>query len=416
MAQKILRVQMFGGFAMYYGGEAVIMNKVGNSKSVRLLQMLFLSLPEGISKSEIMDVLYGWNEQTDTANRNRNLNNLAYRLKGQLTAGGLPEEDYIEIQGGMCRLKETMPLWLDTQEFQKIVEEAEQAEGKKRTELLWKANEIYCGELLPANSSDLWFFQKSRRFKEQYIWAVDELEKELRKNRDYVNLLQLYAKTAVIYPFDNWQVKSIQCNLELYRYEEALRIYHETMELYAREMGGVGPDKEMQECFEALKLMDENHKKGVDSAAGWQDMDRAFRGKRDLIKQALFAEEEVKGAYYCTYPGFVDYCHMVVRAKERNRFSAILMFLTLSMKKAKKSMDLSKEMELLKEMLGENLRIGDAYTRYGNRHFILMLVNTEMEFCGTIFRRIETAYQKKSGKGHLWYYADMTQELKRSAL
>lgn len=37
MAQKILRVQMFGGFAMYYGGEAVIMNKVGNSKSVRLL-------------------------------------------------------------------------------------------------------------------------------------------------------------------------------------------------------------------------------------------------------------------------------------------------------------------------------------------------------------------------------------------
>lgn len=40
-----------------------------------------------------------------------------------------------------------------------------------------------------------------------------------------------------------------------------------------------------------------------------------------------------------------------------------------------------------------------------------MLVNTEMEYCGTIFRRVETAYTKRAGKGDLWYYADMTQEL-----
>ena len=37
---KVLQVQMFGGFSMRYGGESVVMNKIGNSKSVRLLQML----------------------------------------------------------------------------------------------------------------------------------------------------------------------------------------------------------------------------------------------------------------------------------------------------------------------------------------------------------------------------------------
>lgn len=77
-------------------------------------------------------------------------------------------------------------------------------------------------------------------------------------------------------------------------------------------------------------------------------------------------------------------------------------------------MDLPEEMQLLKEVLGGCLRVGDVYTRYGNRHFILMLVNTEMEYCGTIFRRVETAYTKRAGKGDLWYYADMTQELRRS--
>ena len=46
---------------MRYGDEAVIMNKQESSKSVRLLQMLLLSMPEGVSKREIIDNLYGWN-------------------------------------------------------------------------------------------------------------------------------------------------------------------------------------------------------------------------------------------------------------------------------------------------------------------------------------------------------------------
>ena len=67
---------MLGGFAVYYDGEAVALNKIGSSKSIRLLQMLLLSLPGGISKNEIMDNLYGWNEKADMANRNKNLNKI----------------------------------------------------------------------------------------------------------------------------------------------------------------------------------------------------------------------------------------------------------------------------------------------------------------------------------------------------
>lgn len=411
MAEKIFEVQMFGGFSMRYGNETVVMNKAGSSKSLRLLQMLLLSMPEGLSKSEIMDNLYSWNEKTDAANRNKNLNNLIYRLKGQLAAGGLPEGDYVEIREGRCCFKGEIPLEMDVLEFEKTIDLAKKEKGSKRNALLWKANEIYCGELLPANLSEMWFFQKSRYYKELYIWSVGELEKELQKNKDYKNRLLLYARAAAIYPFENWQLRQMRCNLELYRYDEALNIYNETMELYAREMDGTAPAEEMQECFEELKLMDENHRRNTDDAESWRNMDKVFRGKRDDIIRGLLAEENVKRAYYCTYPSFVDYCHLVVRAKERNRFSAVLMFLTLSQKKAQKSMDLPEQMELLKEVLGESLRIGDAYTRYGNRHFILMLVNTEMEYCGTIFRRVEAAYTKRAGKGDLWYYADMTQEL-----
>ena len=95
------------------------------------------------------------------------------------------------------------------------------------------------------------------------------------------------------------------------------------------------------------------------------------------------------------------------------------MFLTVSQrdkKEAQKQMDLPRQMDLLKNVLAESLRVGDAYTRYGNRHFILMLVKTEKEACGSIFQRIETAYIRSAGKGELWYYAEMTQELEEEGL
>lgn len=129
MQDETLHIQMLGGFAMYYGGEAVTLNKAGSSKSVRLLQMLLLSLPGGIAKNELIDNLYGWNEQIDVANRNKNLNNLIYRLKGQLVSSGLPEDEYVEINEGMCCFKSRLPLELDVQRFEETVRLADKLGG-----------------------------------------------------------------------------------------------------------------------------------------------------------------------------------------------------------------------------------------------------------------------------------------------
>lgn len=419
MKEKTLYVRMFGGFTMYYGDEAVILNKAGSSKSVRLLQMLLLSLPGGISKNELIDNLYGWSEKLDMANRNKNLNNLIYRLKGQLAACGLPDQSYVEISEGMCCLKSPVPVELDTRQFEEAVESARQCEEKEEhIRLLIRANEMYRGELLPANLSDTWFFEKSNYLKKLYVGTIRELEDEFRKKKDYKNRMLLYSRAAAIYPFENWQVCLMQCNLEIYRYEEALDIYNETMELYAREMSSP-PTARMQECFEKITLLDENHRRDTSDINSWRNMDKVFLGRKNDIRRAIFGEDHLRGAYYCTYPSFVDYCRMVARAKKRNDFHAVLMFLTVSQrdkKEAQKQMDLPRQMDLLKNVLAESLRVGDAYTRYGNRHFILMLVKTEKEACGSIFQRIETAYTRSSGKGELWYYAEMTQELEEEML
>ena len=77
----MLKVQMLGRFSMTYGDVPVSLNKTGSAKSIRLIQMLLLSGSVGIAKAELMDSLYGWNGSNEGGNRNRNLNNLIYRLK-----------------------------------------------------------------------------------------------------------------------------------------------------------------------------------------------------------------------------------------------------------------------------------------------------------------------------------------------
>lgn len=106
MEFETLRVQMLGKFAMYYKKIPISLNKTSSAKSVRLLQTILLSGAEGIAKSELIDSLYGWSEQSDAGNRNKNLNNLMYRLRGQLAASGLPEAEYIVMRDGYLLLEQ----------------------------------------------------------------------------------------------------------------------------------------------------------------------------------------------------------------------------------------------------------------------------------------------------------------------
>lgn len=129
MMKKQLKVKMFGGFAMYYGEKGIGMNKLGSSKLIRLLQMLLLSGDSGISKNELIDNLYGWNGNADMVSRNKNLNNLIYRLRKQLVFCGLPEDEYVQIRDGICCFKTSLPLNLDTVAFEKTVEKAEKHPG-----------------------------------------------------------------------------------------------------------------------------------------------------------------------------------------------------------------------------------------------------------------------------------------------
>lgn len=132
MEEKTIYVQMLGGFSIRYGKKVVSLNRVRSSKSVRLLQMLLLSVPGGISKSELIDNLYTWSGGMGGVDYNNNLNVLIHRLKKQLILSGLPEDDYIEIQDGICFFRSKAPLEIDTWQFEMAVDKAGSLGGGKK--------------------------------------------------------------------------------------------------------------------------------------------------------------------------------------------------------------------------------------------------------------------------------------------
>ncbi|MFQ9703939.1 MAG: hypothetical protein ACLR0U_21150 [Enterocloster clostridioformis] len=59
------------------------------------------------------------------------------------------------------------------------------------------------------------------------------------------------------------------------------------------------------------------------------------------INGTIFEKGNITGAYYCTYPSFVDYCRLLLRARERHDLKPVLMFLTLGQQGKRRGQDKS---------------------------------------------------------------------------
>lgn len=389
--QGILRVRMFGGFALEYAGRPVTFSRSSSTKFIQLLQLLLLSQKQGVPKRQLIDSLYAWDEG---ANKNKNLNNVIYRLKKQLVSAGLPDEDYITLENGVCRFVSSFPVKVDAEDFDKCAVEAESviglepADRKRKRELMQKAEALYTGEFLPEFGTELWVIEKNLFYKKQYKTVVLELGKDYHEAGDYQAERALYQKAAKIYPYDEWQAKEMDCLLAMKEYKEMYEVYEKTARTYCEDMG-VPPGEEF---LGRLRMMESQMTHPV--------------GSFEEIKKNL-QEMQGEGAYYCHYPSFLDSCHLLARLTERNGRSIFLLLCGLTEKNGQEIMDrekLEEQMHLLKGVIQETLRRGDLYTRYSRSQYLIILVGTAQENCATAFMRIQRNWRKAPGRrGELTY-------------
>ena len=377
MERRILKIQMLGCFSLEYDGKELVLDRNKVSKTTQLFQLILLhSQDGGISKVALIEALYG---RSDVENKNGSLNNTIFRLRKQLAAAGLPESSYIRINGGMCTWDPDIKVSVDVCEFKQTIEAARREKTKKnKMEIYTKAWKLYIGEFLPDMMGEDWAAVENIACRDMYFECVEELCHYLKTEEKFEELHSIAHRAAEIYPLYDWQVWEIDSLIGMSRYKEGLEVYKRTTKLMFEELG-LSPSGGILERF---KLMGERTSQAA--------------GAIEDIRYRLREKESIEGAYYCTYPSFVDIYHVFGRMMERTGMSVFLMLCTLDFANIDADDESQKYYSnVLHESIQNAVRKGDFYTRYNIRQYLVMLIGISQENCTIVSKRINKEFNKR---------------------
>ncbi|MCQ4775187.1 bacterial transcriptional activator domain-containing protein [Lacrimispora saccharolytica] len=376
---NVLTAKMLGGFSLQYQNREIVLDRNTLSKTTQLLQILLLAGKEGVAKTSLIDALYGRDDSVE--NKNGSLNNTIFRMRKQLKAAGLPESNFVVIKSGMCYWDERIPVSVDALEFSEKARQARLADTlEEQLRDCVAACRMYTGEFLPSMIGEDWVSVRNAACREQYFYCMNEACRELMSRERYEELVELAHAAAEIYPFEEWQEWEIDGLIALARFKEAMEVYERTTKKTLDELG-LAPSPEMLKRF---RIMGER----MSQAAG----------AIDDIRHRLVEKEKKRGAYFCTFPSFVDIYHVFSRIMERKGISVFIMLCTLKNQKNQVCGDeMGKDREAsyqLSEAIRISLRSGDFYTRYNYSQYLIMLSEIQQENCSIVSHRIDQNFQK----------------------
>ena len=370
--ERILKVQLLGEFKLFFGEEELSLGKIAKSKTIELFQLLMLHLKEGAAKKEIIQTLYEWET---VENENRSMNNLIYRLKQQLKEVGIEQEEYISIDNGICCWVPEIPLEVDVHLFKEKLAEASLAEGEEKLNLLRAAFSLYKEEILFDVHGKTWIMNEREPLKELYNSCVHQLVKLLKEQEKYDELFQVYSQAAKIYPFDGWGSGLIDCLQINGQFKEAYQLYEDTIQHYIDELGVTLSEQALANIAEmAVKIRCED--------ADIQE-----------IQLDLSEIPRKSGAFYCSYPSFIDVYRYTNRIMERSGKSTFFMMCNVVYYNysGRRSPHAG---EILCEAISKALRRSDIYSRYSKEQCVIILRGAKIENCSMIFERIRKNFKK----------------------
>ncbi len=372
-----LKVQMLGDFSMEYRGKPVLNRMKKASKVSHLLQILLYTGSGGIRREVLLSRLYGGDGSKDRAN---NLRVTVYHLRKILRETELSDKADICIRNGMYAFESDCAIEIDAHLFDELHREAETAQGSRRLELLKKACAVYGGYFLPLLSGEEWVAVEDAHYQRGYTRCVEEVCRLLKEQGDYEELLRLCGRAAALYPFDEWQIWQVDGLMALGRLRESAELYERTVDLY-REEFPVQPPEQMSHCLRRME-------------------DRMRTETEDLhqIREYLREKGAGAGAYYCSYPGFVDSYRIAARMAEGPGQAAYLLLCSIldERKRRPTGTDSFQEVsEALKNSIKESLNPEDIFTRYGKGQFLAILSEADPGECQRMISRIDESFRRR---------------------
>lgn len=388
---KTLYVKMLGGFSMSWGGRQIAIGPKGkDSQFVRLLEAVIHSGSEGVTRSQMEDILFEDREIDDIAHGMRTI---IYNARKRLEKEGLPKTNYIENRENRYYWCDEIPVSVDAWEFARRYEEAEgEKDPDVRLRLYLEACDLYTGEFLPQQTRMIWVAQEDRHYSEIYESCVQNAAALLRMNKNYNQLERLGLQATRLQPLSEWEALTMEALIALGRDEEARRLYETTENYYMDELG-------FKPTFSTVELLERLGNQLEHQHALLDEIQLALSG----------AGENTPGGYICSYPVFRGVYRMIERMSERGGQSIYLMLCTIVDKKGvpmRESTTLDRLSQKLGDAICHSVRRSDAICRYGKGQYLTLLINTTREDCGIVQKRINYHFLAGTQRAGVEYFVN----------
>ncbi len=361
--EKPLFVQFMGTFSVRYGGNALRLARSYTGKAMQLLVALLYNGAAGVSRQMLMDRLYP-ESGADAANC---LKALLFRLRQKLAGCGLPGSLHIEYEAGRYRFTDRIPVESDVSAFERAVQEAGHARGKRRIRLLQAACGAYGGELLPQLGMQPWIEWENARLHGMFDDMARQLTALYHRQGTFDAAYMLSRSVLTAQPFDErWILSCIESLLLKGAYQQAFSEYLAAAQRFTDKLGAQAAGR---------------------LASGVRDMVERFAGPpvtaddTDILGALNETRREHGGAYACSYPGFVDSYRVLRRIMLREKTGACLLMCTVldcqgNLPERSGRSDIL--MQALHRALSQTLGPGDLFTRCGTMQMLALLWDTAM--------------------------------------
>jgi GGDEF domain-containing protein len=286
-----------------------------------------------------------------------------------------------------------IPVVEDAREFEKQYEAAEkETDSELKLHLYVESAHMYMGDFLPEQTRFVWVAQEDRRYRAIFCQSVEKAVALMREKQAYLSMEALGKYAASRQPFADWETIIMEALISMERYDEATRLYEDTVAYYMEEMG-------TRPSLEMMELLDQMTDQINYQYAFLDDIQEKLSGK----------DENELGGYYCSYPVFRGIYRMIERIIERGGQSVYLMLCTLVDKEGTPITE-AKQLDRIIGKLGDvicgSIRQSDAVCRYGKNQYLVLLVNTTRENCAIVEDRIDRHFLMDQKRVRIRYHVN----------
>ena len=389
---RVLNVHMLGEFQIMLDDVEIKLPGGNYSKTMRLFILIAYYGDKGISREDVLELLYGDGEY---ANGPGSLRVASHRLRRQLIEAGVLTEAGSISRRSIFRLdQEDLEVVIDARVFEETAQKALKAvSGEEQMRLLEKACGMYTGEFLMVLSADMWVAGKQAAYQNLYFQCLRRYLKLLKQADQYERRLHVVRNAIRLYPYEEWYIAELDTLMDMEQWTEAREAARRSAESLTERMG-IRLSRDMEERRKKTDI----HLKG------------SSKNLMEICRE-LEQQDESSGAYYCSYQAFVGTYHYEMRRIERTGESLYLLLCSLTEKeenRRSKTGELTFEniMDQLGTSIREALRRADVYTRYGKNQYLLLLMGIKQEDCSSVSSRIQSYFNRTpdSGKYQLHHF------------